>query len=781
MEEVDQRLAAARALAEVPVFAVLSPVDRAKLAGVLEDRYLEAGTVVFEAGGEGDALYILQAGTAERRVAGSSIDLIHPYAVFGELALLTDEPRSSSVVALTAIRLWVLPRNRFDPLLRGEPELMLHLSSAVGLELARTRRALGELQGELENWIAERLKALDPRDRAFVEAAAFFDDPPTSVLARFAELPESAAAERMRDLAQRTPFFASAGGADAGSDANAASAFVVPRAIRHALLRSVQAEDRTAQISARLSSIARELEAEGNTSDALAAYRAGGSDEDVKRLRSTAAVGTARMTPQSETPEAHTLSPPPDDASRKTRLLTKENAGFVLAVVPLLFWTVTPPADLSVEGWRSLLTLVAAAILFATESLPEAVIALALLAVWVVTGIVPARVALSGFATQPWVLVLTVLAIGVAVGNTGLLYRVALIALGRKPAGFARRCLTLALVGTIVTPTLPNATSRTALAAPMVREVAEALGYRLGGKAATGLALASLVGFGQMSALFLTGSSVGLLVHGILPPEMRAQFDFSGWFIAALPLHFVLFVLALAAIVALYRPAAPAADVGDRLALQRAVLGPMRRDERLCVIVLAALIAGFVTEPLHGVNGAWIGVAALVALAMGGCVDSTMLRTGVNWPFLVFFGAITSLATVFSSLEIDAWLARILSGPIAALSGSSLVFCLALAASGFALSFIVRWQAAAPLLTLVALPAASAAQVHPFLVALISIVSTQVWFLPYQSTVYLALYHGSGELFTHAHARRLAFLWGVLVLISIAAALPVWRAMGLAS
>ncbi len=82
-----------------------------------------------------------------------------------------------------------------------------------------------------------------------------------------------------------------------------------------------------------------------------------------------------------------------------------------------------------------------------------------------------------------------------------------------------------------------------------------------------------------MSALFLTGSSVGLLVHGILPPEMRAQFDFVGWFIAALPLHAVLFVLAIAAVVALYRPAAPAADVGDRLALQRAVLGPIRRDE----------------------------------------------------------------------------------------------------------------------------------------------------------------------------------------------------------
>jgi hypothetical protein len=58
-------------------------------------------------------------------------------------------------------------------------------------------------------------------------------------------------------------------------------------------------------------------------------------------------------------------------------------------------------------------------------------------------------------------------------------------------------------------------------------------------------------------------------------------------------------------------------------------------------------------------------------------------------------------------------------------------------------------------------------------------VATQVWFLPYQSTVYLALYHGSGELFAHRGVRRLALAWGPLVLASIVAATPFWRAMGL--
>lgn len=754
---------AADALAAVPLFSGLSPVDLAKLAGVLEERWLDAGTLVFEAGTEADALYVLREGTAERRVAGSALERVHPPAIFGELALITNAPRSATVAAVTPLRLWVLPRARFAPLLRAEPELMLHLSTAVGMDLARTRRALGELQGELDAWLTDRLDALSEDERELTEAGAFFERPPLRVLQRLA--PMEPALHGLHDLARTSGLWQAD---DAG--------VYVPPAVSRALRRHIRGAHRERALQTRLCAVARQLEHEGYAADAALAYTAAGAESEARRLSGpvVAAADASAKTLSAGGTSADTASP----AARRWVTHAKW-IWIAAALLPLLLWTLPPPAGLSLAGWRMLLTVVSAAVLFASEALPESVVGLALLAVWVVAGIAEPRLALEGFATQAWVLVLAVLAVGVAVGNSGLLYRVALIALGRKPASFARRCLTLALVGTAVTPTLPNATSRMALAAPLVREVAAALGYTPGSRAATGLALAALIGFGQMSGLFLTGSSVGLLLHGLLPAPVRGEFGFTGWMLAALPLHLVLFASSMLTVVALYRPGDAQPDATHRLALQHEVLGPMRRDEAWCLGVLAALIIGFLTEPLHGVHGAWLGVAALVVLAVAGRLDAGMLRTGVNWNFLVFFGVITSLASVFNALEIDAWLAARLSAPVQALAGNPLVFCMALALMGYVLAFVVRWQAAAPLLTLVAMPVAGAVGVHPFLVALISLVSTQVWFLPSQSTVYLALYHGSGEFFTHRSVRRMAWTWGVLVLLSIAAAVPVWQWMGL--
>jgi len=419
----------------------------------------------------------------------------------------------------------------------------------------------------------------------------------------------------------------------------------------------------------------------------------------------------------------------------------------------------------------------------ALEALPEGVLALALAATWVLGGIAPVSVALSGFASTSWLLLVSVLTVGAAIASSGLLYRLALWLVAHTRGGFAGQALAISVGGVLMGPAVPNATGRVTLIAPAVAELVEALGYAAGSRPAAGLAMAVLVGFGQMASVFLTSSTTAVLVFAVLPAESRGDLGWVSWAVRAAPANLLLFAGLLAAVICLYRPRKGVdARGGQRrraLALQRALLGPPSAAERISFVVGVGLLLGFVTQPVHGVQPAWVAVLAMTALALTGVVTADTLRA-VNWSFALLFGILASLSAVFTGASVDRWVATLAAATVTDLAGTPVVFIAALTMLCFAVSLVLRWQAAAPLLTIALSPVAAAAGINPFVVGLVAVIACNGFFLPYQSTTYLALYHGTGgRLFTHRQARLAAIAYGVVTLLALCASVPAWRAMGL--
>jgi di/tricarboxylate transporter len=446
-------------------------------------------------------------------------------------------------------------------------------------------------------------------------------------------------------------------------------------------------------------------------------------------------------------------------------------------------WLTPPPAGLTPGGWLALGTLIAVVPALALEALPEGVLALALAATWVLGGIAPASVALSGFASTSWLLLVSVLTVGAAIASSGLLYRLALWLVAHTPGGFAGQALAVSLGGVLMGPAVPNATGRVTLIAPAVAELVEALGYAAGSRPAAGLAMAALVGFGQMASVFLTSSTTAVLVFAVLPADSRGDLGWLSWAARAAPANLLLFAGLLAAVVCLYRPRTGVDTRSSRrrsaLALQRTLLGPPSRAERISFVVGLGLLLGFVTEPLHGVQPAWVAVLALTALALTGVVTADTLRA-VNWSFALLFGILASLSAVFTGAAVDRWIAALVAATVSDLARTPVVFIAALTVLCFTVSLVLRWQAAAPLLTIALAPVAAGAGISPFVVGLVAVIACNGFFLPYQSTTYLALYHGTGgRLFTHRQARLAAIAYGIVTLLALCASVPAWRAMGL--
>jgi hypothetical protein len=108
------------------------------------------------------------------------------------------------------------------------------------------------------------------------------------------------------------------------------------------------------------------------------------------------------------------------------------------------------------------------------------------------------------------------------------------------------------------------------------------------------------------------------------------------------------------------------------------------------------------------------------------------------------------------------------------------LFVAGLALFCYGLSLVLRWATAAPLLSLTLGPVAVAVGIDPWAVAIVALTACNGFFLPYQSTIYLALYQGTGgRLFSHAQARPLTIAYGLLTSLALCASVPLWHTMGL--
>jgi trk system potassium uptake protein TrkA len=82
-----------------------------------------AGRVLVEIGQPGAGLFVVEAGEVEVERPGGRTAILGPGAFFGDVALLTDRPRTARVRAKTDVRCRALARPDFARLLQEHPSI----------------------------------------------------------------------------------------------------------------------------------------------------------------------------------------------------------------------------------------------------------------------------------------------------------------------------------------------------------------------------------------------------------------------------------------------------------------------------------------------------------------------------------------------------------------------------------------------------------------------------------------------------------------------------------
>jgi CRP-like cAMP-binding protein len=166
-----------RLLSQGELLRHLPAEDIGEILPLVEQRSLAPGEVVFRAGEEGDALYIVARGKVDVVEGGGadchSLAELGPGQAFGEMALLSGAPRTATIQAAVATDLLVIKRDDFNWLMSRDSQLA---AAAQRLSHERAIRNLSKRGDHPEIWARIARNSLGPvsqrdSDRLLAEAA----------------------------------------------------------------------------------------------------------------------------------------------------------------------------------------------------------------------------------------------------------------------------------------------------------------------------------------------------------------------------------------------------------------------------------------------------------------------------------------------------------------------------------------------------------------------------------------------------------------------------------
>jgi small-conductance mechanosensitive channel/CRP-like cAMP-binding protein len=156
--EIQRRI---KALQGVDLFAGLDAGELRTLANRLKYYPFAKGDVITEQGSISDCIYILASGEAEvlfKTESGEkkSLATLFPGRFFGEMGLMTGEPRRATVVSRTEAVCYLLDKSSFQDLIMNRPAIAEDISRVItsrqfGLDTARQNVAEDEASAERGN------------------------------------------------------------------------------------------------------------------------------------------------------------------------------------------------------------------------------------------------------------------------------------------------------------------------------------------------------------------------------------------------------------------------------------------------------------------------------------------------------------------------------------------------------------------------------------------------------------------------------------------------------
>jgi len=398
-----------------------------------------------------------------------------------------------------------------------------------------------------------------------------------------------------------------------------------------------------------------------------------------------------------------------------------------------------------------------------------------------ISGLVPVPVALSGFASDGFLMAMSILGLSTVIISSGLGYRAMLLLLRHLPNTRFWHNFGLAMTGFFITPLIPSTNGRISLVMPFYVDMMQSLRFAHKKKAATQLMVSTFTGASLLSAMFLSSKTVNFAVLGLLPMQTQDNFQGFKWLMASGVAAIVLLIAYSASTSWLFRSEEKPRLSKERVASQLHLLGAMKQREWAALLGITVFIVGLTTASLHRISPPWLGLSILYGLLLWGSLSKKELKEKVDWTFLIYLSGLTGMISTFSYLGLNHLLAEALPGLGSYMRDSFGFFVLILFGVICLIRLLVPSNATIVIMASIFIPLAGDYGINPWVIGFVILMLGEIWFFPYQCTYYLQVQSVNrlNPLFSEKTFLLNNAFMNLARLAAVYASLPYWKAIGL--
>ncbi len=244
--------------------------------------------------------------------------------------------------------------------------------------------------------------------------------------------------------------------------------------------------------------------------------------------------------------------------------------------------------------------------------------------------------------------------IGKAVKSSGLAERLTQYVLRR----FQNKSSILAGLSSILFVSaffIPSTSGRAALAMPVIKQ----FGKMFPVKAQKLLAVFAPVVILMSTSAALTAAGSHVIGIGLLESTTGRTISYMQWFLWGAPFAAAVTLITVILILRMMPPENRTGNMGNQQpeTVSTGKTGWNEKEKRTVMIILF-LIAGWMTESIHGYDIAFITVIGALAIMMPGCgiISWKQGINAVSWNLIVFVAAATTLGNVLADTGIVEWM-----------------------------------------------------------------------------------------------------------------------------